>query len=61
MGQPGADSKITLVVDPGQKNEKSYSARVVRKDRDLDLALLRVEGRTDSRSWLSATTTNSRS
>jgi hypothetical protein len=35
--------EITLVLNPGLKTEKSYSARVVRADKELDLALLRVE------------------
>jgi S1-C subfamily serine protease len=41
---PDAGPEITLVLNPGQKIEKSYRARVVRSDKDLDLALLRVEG-----------------
>src|SRR5262249_43711107 len=44
-GDPGAArGPITLVVNPGEKNERSYGARVVRVAKDLDLALLRVEG-----------------
>jgi hypothetical protein len=42
--QQGADAQIMLVVNPGQKNEKSYPARVIRIDKQLDLALLRIEG-----------------
>jgi hypothetical protein len=39
-----AQGELTLVLNPSLKTEKSYSARVVRSDPDLDLALLRVEG-----------------
>jgi hypothetical protein len=38
-GRPAtANGKITLVVSPGQKDEKSYTARVARADKQLDLA-----------------------
>ena len=44
-GNPqGAEGPITLVVNPGQKTEKSYAVRVVRVDKELDLALLRADG-----------------
>jgi hypothetical protein len=33
-----------LVVNPGQDNERSYAAQVIRTDNHLDLALLRVDG-----------------
>jgi S1-C subfamily serine protease len=33
-----------LVVNPGQDNERSYAAHVIRTDKHLDLALLRVDG-----------------
>jgi hypothetical protein len=36
-----------LVLNPGEKTEKSYAARVVRTDKDLDLALLRIDGTHD--------------
>jgi S1-C subfamily serine protease len=39
-----ATQDIVLVLNPGQKNEKSYPARVIRSNRELDLALLRVKG-----------------
>jgi hypothetical protein len=45
--QEGAEGDITLVVHPGEKNEKSYGAKVVRADKQLDLALLRVDGKHD--------------
>jgi WD40 repeat protein len=35
---------LTLVLNPNLKNEKSYTARVVRRDEETDLALLKVEG-----------------
>jgi hypothetical protein len=37
--------EVTLVLNPGdKKTEKQYTARVVRADKQLDLALLRIEG-----------------
>jgi S1-C subfamily serine protease/tRNA A-37 threonylcarbamoyl transferase component Bud32 len=39
-----AQGEITLVLNPSLEAEKSYAARVVRSDPELDLALLRVEG-----------------
>jgi S1-C subfamily serine protease len=42
--QQGAEGPITLVVNPGQKEQRSYAARVIRADKHLDLALLRVDG-----------------
>jgi S1-C subfamily serine protease len=41
--QPGARGEVTLVLNPGEKTEKSYKVRVIRKDKQLDLALLRVD------------------
>jgi hypothetical protein len=38
---------ITLVLNPGLKTEKSFPARVIRSDKDLDLALLRIDGAKD--------------
>jgi hypothetical protein len=35
---------IDLVLDPGLKTERVFTAKVVRADKDLDLALLRAEG-----------------
>jgi hypothetical protein len=45
--QPGARGEVTLVLNPGEKAQKSYAARVIRTDRQLDLALLRVDGAND--------------
>jgi hypothetical protein len=42
-----AQGEITLVLNPSLKTEKAYKARVVRSDKGLDLALLRVEGARD--------------
>jgi len=39
-----AVGSLTLVLNPNLKNEKSYPARVVRTDKEVDLALLKVEG-----------------
>jgi hypothetical protein len=36
--------EVTLVLNPGLKNEKAYPAKVVRRDKTLDLALLRIDG-----------------
>jgi hypothetical protein len=36
--------EITLVLDPGLRTERPYRARVVRSDKGLDLALLRIDG-----------------
>jgi S1-C subfamily serine protease len=36
--------EVTLVLNPGLKGEKAFRARVVRADKDLDLALLRADG-----------------
>src|SRR5262249_46504467 len=41
---PGAQGELTPVLNPGLKTEKSYPARVVRSDKELDLALLRIDG-----------------
>jgi len=38
---------VNVVVNPGQKDEKIFKAKVVRSDADLDLALLRIEGAKD--------------
>jgi hypothetical protein len=42
--QPGAHGEIGLVLNPGEKTQKPYAARVIRTDKQLDLALLRVDG-----------------
>jgi Trypsin-like peptidase domain len=42
--QPIGDSPITLILNPGQVSQKACAARVLRADKELDLALLRVEG-----------------
>lgn len=40
--------EVTLVLNPGdKKTEKTYAARVIRADKQLDLALLRIEGAKD--------------
>src|SRR5262249_47911114 len=39
-----AQGELPLVLNPSLKAERSYAARVVRSDPELDLALLRVEG-----------------
>ena len=39
-----AQGELTLVLNPSLKTEKTYPARVVRTDTELDLALLHVEG-----------------
>jgi hypothetical protein len=39
-----AQGELSLVLNPGQKTEKAYPARVIRSDKGLDLALLRVQG-----------------
>jgi S1-C subfamily serine protease len=39
-----AQGEITLVLNPSLQTEKSYPARIVRSDIDLDLALLRIDG-----------------
>jgi S1-C subfamily serine protease len=44
---PLPQDEIVLVLNPGQKNEKSYAAKIIRSDKELDLALLRAEGATD--------------
>jgi S1-C subfamily serine protease len=47
--QPGTGAQINLVLNPGEKTEKSYTARVVRTDKQLDLALLRIDNAKDFR------------
>jgi S1-C subfamily serine protease len=42
--QPGARGEVTLVLNPGEKTQKSYAAQVIRTDKQLDLALVRVDG-----------------
>src|SRR5258708_3213762 len=37
-----AEGSITVVVSPGEKDEKSYPAKIVRRLRDIDLAILKV-------------------
>ena len=43
----GAKDEVTLVLNPAQENERTLKARVVRSDKDVDLALLRAEGAKD--------------
>jgi hypothetical protein len=38
-----AQGELNLILDPGLKTEKVYRARVVRSDKQLDLALLRID------------------
>jgi WD40 repeat protein/S1-C subfamily serine protease/tRNA A-37 threonylcarbamoyl transferase component Bud32 len=42
-----AQGEMTLVLNPSLKTEKTYPARVVRSDSELDLALLHIEGAKD--------------
>jgi len=37
-------AEISVVLNSGLKTEKTYAAKVIRSDKDLDLALLRIEG-----------------
>jgi hypothetical protein len=46
-GTPTPPVEITLVLNSGTKTEKTYSAKVVRVDKELDLALLRIDGAKD--------------
>ena len=39
-----AQGTVTVILNPGLKNEQICKAKVVRSDKDMDLALLRVEG-----------------
>jgi choice-of-anchor C domain-containing protein len=39
-----AGTDVFLVLDPGGKNEKRMPARILRSDKDLDLALVQVQG-----------------
>jgi hypothetical protein len=41
---PAPPVEITLVLNPGLKTQKAYPAKVVRSDKELDLALLRIDG-----------------
>ncbi|HZT40642.1 MAG TPA: trypsin-like peptidase domain-containing protein [Chthonomonadaceae bacterium] len=38
--EEATDGKLSLVLRPGEKNQKVVAARVLRKDKDMDLALL---------------------
>src|SRR5206468_3772509 len=40
----GAKGEITLVLNPSLEDQRVLKAKVVRTDKSLDLALLRVEG-----------------
>ena len=42
-----AQGDITIILKPGSKEQKDYKAKVVRSDKELDLALLRIEGAKD--------------
>jgi WD40 repeat protein len=39
-----AQGDLTLILKPGTKAEKAYKAKIVRSDKKLDLALLRIDG-----------------
>ena len=39
-----SNDSVTLVLDPGLKTQKLVKARVIQRDKQLDLALLRAEG-----------------
>ncbi len=43
----GTEGEITLVLNPSLSTQKVFKAKVVRTDKDSDLALLRVEGGKD--------------
>jgi S1-C subfamily serine protease len=45
--EPLAQGNLTLVLNPGLKTEQSLRAQVIRTDKDLGLALVRVEGARD--------------
>jgi S1-C subfamily serine protease len=45
--RPAGTGEVRLVLDSGLKSQKVLTARVARADKDLDLALLRVEGARD--------------
>src|SRR5262249_31771575 len=40
----GGTGSVTLVLDSGTRRQRVYKAGVVRRDKNLDLALLRVDG-----------------
>ena len=40
----GKDTTVTLVLNPGLKTQKVLKAKVLRRDKKADLALLKVEG-----------------
>jgi len=42
-----AQGDLTIILKPGSKDEKVYKAKIVRSDKELDLALLRIEGAKD--------------
>lgn len=50
------DGTVTLVLDPSQDTQRVFKARVVRSDKDTDLALLRAEGVKDLPSLTIGTT-----
>jgi hypothetical protein len=41
---PSARGEVTVILNPGEKTQKSYAAKVIRTEKQLDLALLRVDG-----------------
>jgi len=44
VSRGGGGSEVTLVLDAGLKTQKIYKAKVLRRDAELDLALLKVDG-----------------
>jgi hypothetical protein len=47
LSSSGPTGELSVVLDPGQKKPRTLKATVVRRDKDLDLALLRAEDATD--------------
>ncbi|NQT91990.1 MAG: trypsin-like peptidase domain-containing protein [Lentisphaerae bacterium] len=45
--RPGdaAVSKVTVTVDPGRPNERTFPAAVVKSDEEMDLAVLKIHGK----------------
>ena len=44
VSRGGGASEVTLVLDAGMKTQKIFKAKVLRRDADFDLALLKVDG-----------------
>ncbi|HLK57818.1 MAG TPA: serine protease [Chthonomonadaceae bacterium] len=43
LSTPEGDNHLTLILNPGEKDQKKRPARVLRQDRNADLALLAIE------------------